>query len=93
MKAVLVGLFAIVLSSVVSANGIDKSFLPVPEWLKPKAAIMGGISDCQNISPYYDEYLIYTEALSRVVSVTYFTNPTCEAYIKSKIDTSNIRFV
>lgn len=76
-----------------SAFAVDKSFSPIQEWAMPKSAIMGGISDCTNIAPYYTEYMKYMETLSKVVPLTYFTNSICTAYIKSNIDTSNIQFV
>ena len=50
-----------------TALAIDKSFNPVPEWTTPKAAIMGGISDCEKVAPYYAEYLAYMAELSLVV--------------------------
>lgn len=71
----------------------QESFYPVQEWEPSKAAVMGGISDCGKIAPYYGQYLKYVEALSKAVPVTYFTNSTCQAYIKEQIDTSNIRFL
>lgn len=76
-----------------AAFAIDKSFSPMQEWTMPKSAIMGGISDCSNIAPYYAEYMKYMETLSKAVPLTYFTNSSCAAYIKSHIDTSNIQFV
>lgn len=75
------------------AMAIDKSYSPLHEWVMPKSAIMGGISDCSNVAPYYAEYMKYMETLSKVVPLTYFTNLSCADYIKSKIDTSNIQFV
>jgi agmatine/peptidylarginine deiminase len=89
-KYLLLGLFVM---STNPAFAIDKAFSPIQEWVTPKSAIMGGISDCENIAPYYAEYLNYMATLSKVVPVTYFTNSKCETYIKSQIDTSNIQFV
>ena len=86
-------LFVLIGGASAFAQVVQESFTPMQEWESPKSAIMGGVSDCTNIAPYYEEYLKYAEALSKAVPVTYFTNPTCQTYIKGRIDTSNIRFV
>jgi len=93
MKNIFAALFVLMGGASAFAQLVQESFTPVQEWESPKSAIMAGISDCKNIAPYYGEYLKYAEALSKIVPVTYFTNPTCQTYIKERIDTSNIRFV
>lgn len=76
-----------------SAQSIDKAFLPVKEWDTPRFAIMGGISDCSIEKPYYSQYLQYLETLSRIIKVQYFTNTDCQNYIKTQIDVTNIEFI
>lgn len=93
MKNIFAILFVLFGGASAFAQRVQESFTLAQEWEPPKYAIMGGISDCKNIAPYYGEYLKYAEALSKVVPVTYFTNLACQAYIKERIDTSNIRFV
>lgn len=52
-------LIGISLMSTQAALALDKSYYVIPEWTTPRSVIMGGISDCENIAPYYAEYLTY----------------------------------
>lgn len=73
-------------------NKVNNSHFPVFEWTPPRSAIMGGFTTDSKKLSCQQQYLSYLERLAQEIEVFYFCNKENENVIRSKIESSNIKF-